>query len=45
MFIFSYAFFDYKNPNDAKEAVRTCNGFRLDRQHTFLVNHYTDFDK
>jgi len=40
-----YAYFDYKNASDAKEAIRTCNGFRLDRQHTFCVNHYTDFEK
>ncbi|KAI0236576.1 Eukaryotic translation initiation factor 3 subunit B [Lamellibrachia satsuma] len=40
-----YIFLEYRNPRDAQEAVATANGYKLDKQHTFIVNLFSDFDK
>ncbi len=40
-----YCFLEYKNSTNAEEAVKMFNGHRLDRNHTFLVNMFTDFQK
>lgn len=43
--LFRYAFFEYSSPANAHEAVKTTNGYKLDRTHTFSVNLVSDFDK
>ncbi|CAB3378909.1 Hypothetical predicted protein [Cloeon dipterum] len=40
-----FIFLEYKNPSDAVDAVNATNNYKLDKQHTFLVNHYSDFEK
>lgn len=40
-----YMFLEYKNPQSAQDAVKATNGHKLDRQHTFAVNLFTDFQK
>jgi translation initiation factor 3 subunit B len=40
-----YIFLEYSNPKHAQEAVKVANNHKLDRQHTFLVNLFTDFIK
>ncbi|XP_030751724.1 eukaryotic translation initiation factor 3 subunit B [Sitophilus oryzae] len=40
-----YIFLEYSNPNHAAEAVELANKFKIDKQHTFLVNLFTDFAK
>lgn len=40
-----YAFMEYKNGSMAEEAVKTLNNHRLDKNHTFSVNLFTDFQK
>ncbi|CAH1273290.1 EIF3B [Branchiostoma lanceolatum] len=40
-----YIFLEYSSPANALEAVRNCNGYKLDKQHTFAVNLFSDFDK
>ena len=40
-----YIFLEYQNPQDAQEAVKSTNGYKLDKQHTFIVNLFSDFDK
>ncbi|KDR10090.1 eukaryotic translation initiation factor 3 subunit B [Zootermopsis nevadensis] len=40
-----YIFLEYSNPKHAQEAVKLANNHKLDRQHTFLVNLFTDFKK
>lgn len=40
-----YIFLEYSNPIDAQEAVNITNNYKLDKQHTFLVNLFTDFSK
>ncbi|KAF4519210.1 hypothetical protein B566_EDAN013504, partial [Ephemera danica] len=40
-----YIFLEYQNPEHAAEAVSLTNNYKLDKQHTFLVNHYSDFEK
>ena len=42
---FRYMFLEYQNPREAMEAVKSTDGYRLDKQHTFQVNLFTDFDK
>lgn len=41
----SYAFIEYLNESFAREAVERFNNHKLDKQHTFLVNLFTDYDK
>lgn len=48
LFIFSsysYIFLEYASPTQALEAVKNADGYKLDKQHTFRVNLFTDFDK
>ncbi|VVD05701.1 unnamed protein product [Leptidea sinapis] len=40
-----YIFLEYSNPQNAAEAVQATNNCKLDKQHTFLVNLFTDFQK
>lgn len=40
-----YIFLEYSTPVNAMEAVKTTNNYKLDKQHTFLVNLFTDFHK
>merc|ERR1712168_1621487 len=40
-----YIFLEYQNNSEAQEAVKMTNGYKLDKQHTFIVNLFTDFDK
>lgn len=40
-----YIFLEYSSPVNALEAVKTTNNYKLDKQHTFLVNLFTDFHK
>ncbi|PSN32301.1 Eukaryotic translation initiation factor 3 subunit B [Blattella germanica] len=40
-----YIFLEFSNPKHAQEAVKVTNNHKLDRQHTFLVNLFTDFKK
>ncbi|KAK2493774.1 hypothetical protein MC885_019640 [Smutsia gigantea] len=44
--IFSkYIFLEYASPAHASDAVKNADGYKLDKQHTFRVNLFTDFDK
>uniref|UniRef100_A0A6B2E9L5 Eukaryotic translation initiation factor 3 subunit B n=1 Tax=Phlebotomus kandelakii TaxID=1109342 RepID=A0A6B2E9L5_9DIPT len=40
-----YVFLEYKNPENAEEAVKEMNNHRLDKNYTFAVNLFTDFSK
>ncbi|XP_037715892.1 eukaryotic translation initiation factor 3 subunit B [Drosophila subpulchrella] len=40
-----YAFMEYKQASQAEEAVKKLNNHRLDKNHTFAVNLFTDFQK
>ena len=40
-----YVFMEYGSPVHALEAVTLTNNYKLDKQHTLLVNLYTDFEK
>ncbi|XP_034087242.1 eukaryotic translation initiation factor 3, subunit Ba [Gymnodraco acuticeps] len=40
-----YIFLEYTGPTQALEAVKNADGYKLDKQHTFRVNLFTDFDK
>ncbi|XP_078461177.1 eukaryotic translation initiation factor 3 subunit B [Lampetra fluviatilis] len=40
-----YIFLEYSKPSSAQEAVKGADGYKLDKQHTFRVNLFTDFDK
>lgn len=40
-----YIFIEYSSPVHAAEAVKLTNNFKLDKQHTFQVNLFTDFEK
>ena len=44
-FLCSYIFLEYGNPRDASDAVTAATGYKLDKQHTFVVNLFSDFDK
>lgn len=41
----SYIFLEYASPAHALDAVKNADGYKLDKQHTFRVNLFTDFDK
>lgn len=43
--ILRYIFLEYSVPSHAHEAVKNADGYKLDKQHTFRVNLFTDFDK
>lgn len=40
-----YIFLEFANHKSAVEAVKMTNNYKLDKQHTFLVNLFSDFDK
>ncbi|XP_054698346.1 eukaryotic translation initiation factor 3 subunit B [Grus americana] len=40
-----YIFLEYMSPSHAVDAVKNADGYKLDKQHTFRVNLFTDFDK
>lgn len=40
-----YIFLEYSMPVNALEAVKVTNNYKLDKQHTFLVNMFTDIGK
>ena len=40
-----YIFLEFSNHNNALEAVKSTNNYKLDKQHTFIVNLFSDFDK
>lgn len=40
-----YIFLEYSSPVSAVEAVKMTNNYKLDKQHTFLVNLFSDFSK
>jgi translation initiation factor 3 subunit B len=40
-----YIFLEYENNTNAKEAVKMTNNYKLDKQHTFIVNLFSDFEK
>lgn len=40
-----YIFLEFSNHTNALEAVKSTNNYKLDRQHTFTVNLFSDFDK
>ncbi|XP_025778958.1 eukaryotic translation initiation factor 3 subunit B [Puma concolor] len=40
-----YTFLEYASPAHALDAVKNADGYKLDKQHTFRVNLFTDFDK
>lgn len=42
---YRYMFIEYGTLAHAKEAVRALNGHRLDKNHVFDVNFFSDFDK
>ena len=45
MMFVRYVFLEYKDAQSAVEAVKKFSGHKLDKQHTFLVNHISDFEK
>jgi len=40
-----FIFLEFSNAKDAAQAVKTANGYKLDKHHIFAVNHFEDFDK
>uniref|UniRef100_UPI00358FACB8 eukaryotic translation initiation factor 3 subunit B-like n=1 Tax=Myxine glutinosa TaxID=7769 RepID=UPI00358FACB8 len=40
-----YIFLEFSSPNAALEAIKNADGYKLDKQHTFRVNLFSDFDK
>lgn len=40
-----FIFLEFSNAKDAAQAVKTANGYKLDKHHIFAVNHFDDFDK
>lgn len=45
IFSLRYIFLEYASPAHAVDAVKNADGYKLDKQHTFRVNLFTDFDK
>ena len=41
----SFFFLEYENHEQAAEAVKTSNGYQLDKAHIFAVNFFTDIEK
>ena len=44
LFSCRYIFLEFSNPADASQAVKTANGYQLDKKHVFDVNLFSDFD-
>jgi len=40
-----YMFLEFSSPQNAHEAVKMTNGYKLDKQHIFQVNHFSDFER
>nr|XP_003702862.1 PREDICTED: eukaryotic translation initiation factor 3 subunit B [Megachile rotundata]XP_012139853.1 PREDICTED: eukaryotic translation initiation factor 3 subunit B [Megachile rotundata]XP_012139854.1 PREDICTED: eukaryotic translation initiation factor 3 subunit B [Megachile rotundata] len=40
-----YIFLEYNNPVNALAAAQSVNNYKIDKQHTFKVNLFTDFKK
>lgn len=40
-----YFFLEFSTPEEAVNAVKTGNGYRLDKSHIFKVNFFSDFEK
>lgn len=40
-----YMFLEFATLAEAKEAVKAVNGHKLDKNHIFAVNLFSDFDK
>ena len=40
-----FIFLEFTNHANAMEAVKSTNNYKLDKQHTFIVNMFSDFDK
>ena len=38
-------FLEFSSPQNAHEAVKMTNGYKLDKTHIFKVNHFSDFEK
>ena len=38
-------FIQFSNHANALEAVKSTNNYKLDKQHTFIVNLFSDFEK
>lgn len=44
-FSISYIFIEYEKHESALEAVTQANNYKLDKQHTFLINLFSDYKK
>ena len=42
---FSYFFMEFANKEQTEQAVKAGNGYKLDKSHVFVVNHFSDFEK
>ena len=40
-----YFFMEFASAEEAANAVKTGNGYRLDKSHVFAVNFFSDFEK
>ena len=40
-----YAFIEFENDQQAANAIKQANGYRLDKSHVFSVNRFTDIEK
>jgi translation initiation factor 3 subunit B len=40
-----YFFMEFANREQTEQAVKAGNGYKLDKSHVFIVNHFSDFDK
>lgn len=38
-------FLEYASLDEAREAVKMTNGYKLDKNHVFIVNLLSDFEK
>jgi len=45
LFFDRYMFIEFTDANTAAEAVKTMDGYKFDKNHTLMVNLFTDFDK
>lgn len=43
--MFRYIFIEYEKHESALEAVTQANNYKLDKQHTFLINLFSDYKK
>lgn len=43
--VFRYIFLEYADPKSALAAVKSTNNYKIDKQHTFKLNLFTDFTK